>query len=53
MAAVTSCENTLFSNYSSSPNGLLFQRARGIIFLVKSNSLVKTIENKRILASLS
>ena len=54
----------VFNNYSLSPNGLLSQqpmgpktewgmdseamRARGIIVLVKSNQLVKNIENKKL-----
>ena len=48
----------IFNNYSSSPNGLSVKRpdseamrARGIIVLVKSNWLVKNIENKKNLAS--
>ena len=42
-----SCQaNIIFNNYSSSP-----MRALGVIVLVKSNQLVKNIENKKNLAS--
>ena len=62
----SSPQQRIFNTYSSSPNGLWVNspwgrrpnglltqamRARGIIVLVKSNELVKSMENKKLLAS--